>query len=90
MKLSVHQLSLPSVGGPARKDFGWTEVSVRLEDQETKILPSVTIKVHVPCGPSDTYGAVRELALTRAREILKFASDTLENSTLADFEPKGS
>jgi hypothetical protein len=86
MKLQVHSLSLPIPSGDAPKGFGWSDVLVHFKDVETEMGPSVTIKVHVPCNASDTVQIIRELALTRAREVLKAASLLMDAVEVADFD----
>jgi hypothetical protein len=86
MKLTLKELTVPPAGAPAPKGFVWSAVSVRFEDEETHMMPDVVITVHVPVTQSDTFGAVRELALNRAREVLEAASETLANKTVSDVD----
>ena len=55
MKLKVTEITMPPAGPPSRKGFVWSPVSVRFEDEETQMMPSIIITVHVPVAQSDTF-----------------------------------
>ncbi|MGO8840913.1 MAG: hypothetical protein ACLQF1_07215 [Methyloceanibacter sp.] len=82
MNLSIKEITISSPRERTPKGFGWSGVFIHLEDRDLEVMPSLTVNVHVPYSEDDTFRAVRERALERAKAIIQFALGALEKTDL--------